>query len=78
LDFQPFGAHFTSAGSNQEVAEMLYHEPRKGWRAVWLRIVGGYAIPVSQQRFADLDLLSMNGHLRRDLGLGEQLDLHRK
>jgi hypothetical protein len=56
---------------------MLYREPNRGWRRAWLQLIGGRR-PRSPH-FADLDLLSMNGHLRRDIGLGENLaDLRRK
>ena len=49
---------------------MLYQERVLGRRSLWSRIVSGLAIGRSKRRrVADIDLLSMTPHLRRDLGL---------
>lgn len=50
---------------------MLYQERLPGRHNLWRRLAAGLAIAWHGRRIADLDLLSMNGHLRRDLGLEE-------
>lgn len=50
---------------------MLYQERVLGRRGLWRRIAAGVAIAWRGRNEADLDLLSMNRHLRRDLGLDE-------
>lgn len=47
---------------------MLYQERVLGRRSLWSRFTASLAQRRSARR-ADLDLLSMNPHLRRDLGL---------
>lgn len=47
---------------------MLYQERVLGRGSLWSRFVARLAIGASGRRTADLDLLSMNRHLRRDLG----------
>ena len=47
---------------------MLYQERALGRRSLWARITAGLVGRRTAHR-ADLDLLSMNPHLRRDLGL---------
>ena len=44
---------------------MLYQERVLGRRSLWSRL----AARLSMRRAADLDLLSLNPHLRRDLGM---------
>lgn len=48
---------------------MLYQERVLGRRNLWSRLVARVAIGVSRRKHADLNLLSMNAHLRRDLGM---------
>lgn len=48
---------------------MLYQERVIGRRSLWDRLVAGVAIGLSGRKHADLDLLSMNPYLRRDLGM---------
>jgi hypothetical protein len=48
---------------------MLYQERVLGRRSLWSWIVAGLAIKRRKRRVADVDLLSMTPHLRRDLGL---------
>jgi hypothetical protein len=45
--------------------EMLYQERVLGRRGFWIRLLAR----LSRGKHADLDLLSMNPHLRRDLGI---------
>lgn len=57
---------------------MLYQDRPLGRRNLWSRLVARVAQRRAARR-ADLDLLAMNPHLRRDLGLGEGLsDFDRK
>ena len=48
---------------------MLYQERVLGRRSLWSRIVAGLAMARAKRGVADLDLVSMTPHLRRDLGL---------
>ncbi len=48
---------------------MLYQERVLGRRSLWSRLVAGLAAGRSRRGVADLDLVSMTPHLRRDLGL---------
>ncbi len=48
---------------------MLYQDRILGRHRLWRRLAAGLAIAWHGRRAADLDLLSMQGHLRRDLGL---------
>jgi hypothetical protein len=58
---------------------MLYQERVLGRKGLWTRVAAGLAIAFSGRRDADLDLLSMNPHLRRDVGLDDgRLELWRK
>ena len=61
-------------GSNPKVIEMLYQERIIGRRGLWSRIAAGLALSLSSRKRADFDLLSMNCHLRRDIGLDEGRD----
>lgn len=47
---------------------MLYQDRVLGRRSLWARLTAGL-VRSRSSRQADLDLLSMNPHLRRDLGL---------
>ena len=48
---------------------MLYQERILGRTNLWNRLAARGAINLKAHRSADLDLLSMNPHLRRDLGM---------
>ena len=48
---------------------MLYQERFLGRRSLWSRLAARVVMSLSARRAADLDLLSLNPHLRRDLGL---------
>ena len=50
---------------------MLYREQILGRWGLWSRFTAGLAIAWHGRNQADIDLLSMNRHLRRDLGLEE-------
>jgi hypothetical protein len=50
---------------------MLYQDRVLGRRSLWSRLVAQIAIGASRRRHADIDLLSMNRHLRRDLGMDD-------
>ena len=50
---------------------MLYQERTLGRPNAWKRLVAHLAIGLRGRKHADLDLLSMNPHLRRDLGLDD-------
>jgi hypothetical protein len=50
---------------------MLYQERVLGRRSLWSRLAAGVATGLSNRKSADLDLLSMNRHLRRDLGMDD-------
>ena len=50
---------------------MLYQEKALGRAGFGARVAARLALMFSRQRHADLDLLSMNRHLQRDLGLEE-------
>lgn len=50
---------------------MLYQERVLGRRNLWSRLVARIAIGLAGKKHADLDLLSMNRHLRRDLGMDD-------
>ena len=50
---------------------MLYQERVLGRRNLWSRLVAQVAIGLVGKKHADLDLLSLNPHLRRDLGMDD-------
>jgi hypothetical protein len=50
---------------------MLYQERVLGRPSLWRRLLARVAHGVSRRDHADLDLLSMNRHLRRDLGMDD-------
>jgi hypothetical protein len=50
---------------------MLYQERVLGRRSAWSRIAAQIAVRLAGHRTADIDLVSMNPHLRRDLGLSD-------
>lgn len=50
---------------------MLYQERVLGRRGLWSRLAARVASGLSGRKSADLDLLSMNRHLRRDLGMDD-------
>ena len=50
---------------------MLYQERVLGRPSLWSRLVARFALRRSARKSADLDLLSMNRHLRRDLGIDD-------
>ena len=49
--------------------EMLYQDRVLGHAWIGARLAARLAIMLGSKRYADLDLLSMNPHLRRDIGL---------
>ena len=48
---------------------MLYQERVLGRRSLWSRLAARLVTGLSARKAADLDLLSLNPHLRRDLGM---------
>ncbi len=52
---------------------MLYQERLPSRTRLFARLLAYIAYRAESRRIADLDLLSMNAHLRRDLGLTEGL-----
>ena len=48
---------------------MLYQERVLGRASLWSRLAARLAIGLTTRKAADLDLLSLNPHLRRDLGM---------
>lgn len=50
---------------------MLYREKPLGRASIGARLAARLALAFGGRRYADLDLLSMNPHLRRDVGLHE-------
>ena len=71
LEFEPGKAHFMVVKSSDEAIEMLYQDRVLGRKDLWSRMAAGFAVAFSGRRAADLDLLSMSKHLRRDVGLDE-------
>jgi len=53
----------------RRVIEMLYREKALGRVSLGRRVTATLAHLLHKRRYADLDLLAMNRHLRRDLGL---------
>jgi hypothetical protein len=50
---------------------MLYQQKQLGQSWIGARFAARLAIMLTGKRYADVDLLAMNAHLRRDLGLHE-------
>ncbi|MBI4920408.1 MAG: hypothetical protein HY834_01550 [Devosia nanyangense] len=50
---------------------MLYRERARGQAGLWKRLTSGLVVAYRSRKAADLDLLSLSRHLRRDLGLDE-------
>jgi len=50
---------------------MLYQDKSLGRSSFWRRLALRLTHPPRRGPLADLDILSMNGHLRRDLGIDE-------
>jgi hypothetical protein len=48
---------------------MLYQERVLGRASHWGRLAARIAVGLTAKKAADLDLLSLNPHLRRDLGM---------
>jgi hypothetical protein len=48
---------------------MLYQERVLGRTSLWRRLTSRIFIGLTAKKAADLDLLSLNPHLRRDLGM---------
>jgi hypothetical protein len=48
---------------------MLYQERALGQTSLWSRLAARMALGRLNRKSADLDLLSMTPHLRRDLGM---------
>ena len=60
--------------------EMLYQDKALGQPSIARRVVSALRMMFSTKRQADLDLLSVSPHLRRDLGLEDFAsgDIYRK
>lgn len=69
LEREPPKAHFKVTATQRQVAEMLYQEKVLGRVSVSTRFAARLAILFSRRRYADLDLLALNPHLQRDLGI---------
>lgn len=50
---------------------MLYNDKALGRTSFGARLAACVSILFRSKRYADLDLLSMNPHLRRDIGMDE-------
>jgi hypothetical protein len=48
---------------------MLYQERVLGRTSLWRRLTSRIVIGLTAKKATDLDLLSLNPHLRRDLGM---------
>jgi len=48
---------------------MLYQERVLGRSSLWSRLAARVVTSLTTRKAADLDLLSLNPHLRRDLGM---------
>lgn len=48
---------------------MLYQQRVLGRASLWGRLAARIAVGLTAKKAADLDLLSLNPHLRRDLGM---------
>ena len=48
---------------------MLYQQRVLGHASLWGRLAARIALGLTSKKAADLDLLSLNPHLRRDLGM---------
>lgn len=53
---------------------MLYQDKTLGEASIGARFVARLAIMLGGRRYADLDLLAMNPHLRRDIGVDNLRD----
>jgi hypothetical protein len=56
----------------QQVTEMLYDNRQLGRLGLGTRLALRFKALFDSKRHADLDLLSMNRHLQRDLGLSDR------
>jgi len=61
--------HFQCHAINAKADEMLYQDRTLGRHGWAVRMVARVAALFGQRRYADLDILSMSPHLRRDLGI---------
>jgi hypothetical protein len=68
LEFEPWRAHLSSIEGQAAGDEMLYQDKTLGQAWIGARLVARLAIVLGRRRYADLDLLAMNPHLRRDIG----------
>jgi hypothetical protein len=50
---------------------MLYLDKTLGRAGVAARLFAWMALAIARRRHADLDLLAMSPHLRRDIGMGD-------
>jgi hypothetical protein len=51
--------------------EMLYQERVLGRRTLWNLLRAPFARRSAERRYADVDLVALTPHLRRDLGLDD-------
>jgi hypothetical protein len=69
LEFEAVEAQTLSIESELRVIEMLYQDKTLGRVSFGHRVTATLAHLLRKRRYADLDLLAMNRHLRRDLGI---------
>jgi hypothetical protein len=69
IGFRVPGGAFHHYALKRQVIEMLYQEKKLGQVWIGARIAAKLAIMLGGKRHADLDLLSMSPHLRRDIGM---------
>lgn len=68
LEFEAGTAHLLSIEAKRQVMKMLYQDKPLGQAWIGARIAARLAIILRGRRYADLDLLAMSPHLRRDIG----------
>jgi len=69
LEFETESAHFHPYQLRWIGDEMLYQDRVLGRSWIGARLASRLAVALGRKRYADLDLLSMSAHLRRDMGL---------
>jgi len=77
LEFEPRRVHLKSVEMTPQVVEMLYQDKLLGRHWIGTRALVALRMLLSARRQDDLDLLSMNAHLRRDLGLDRDLRMRK-
>jgi hypothetical protein len=53
----------------RQETQMLYQEKALGRSSLWQRLAGRLALRLRSHRPTDLDLVGLNPHLSRDIGL---------